>query len=145
MLAKAALAVICCTLTVGASGETTAAWSSSSHLLPIAPASSANSYRVGMVDGALYAGVVAYRTLDYLSTEPCVHSLYCEEKELPHFVVDTKPGFIVFESSATAIEIASSYLLHRRGHGKMARALDLISISSGAWAVQHNYGLRSRQ
>jgi hypothetical protein len=121
----------------------TSVFSRSSNLIQAARFTPPRPYHIGALDASLYAGVVAYRALDYLSTEPCVHSLYCEEKELPQFVVNTKPGFIAFEASAAATEIASSYLLHRRGHGKAARAFDAFSIGSGSWGVEHNYALRT--
>jgi hypothetical protein len=135
------LAAFCLWSTSGLAAESTSPYSTSS--IPALPVQMAphRSSSIGFTDLSLYASVIAYRAMDYLSTEPCVHSLSCEEKELPHFVVDTKPGFIVFEGSAAAAEITSSYLLHRRGHAKLAREFDVLSIGAGTWAVQHNYRL----
>jgi hypothetical protein len=144
MLIRAALTITLCLLSTFASAEAPLRSRAPTLSSEITPFSHAGAYHLDLIDYSLYGAVITYRALDFFSTEPCVHSHYCEEKELPQFVVNTKPGFIAFEASATATEIISSYLLHRRGHGRMARTIDVFSIGSGAWAVDHNYTLKTR-
>ncbi len=95
-----------------------------------------------LVDTALYGSVVAWRTLDFFSTEQCLRSTNCSESELPAWLVESKPAFIVFETGTAAGEIVASRWLHARGHGRMARALDLVSLTCGTWTVAHNYSIQ---
>ncbi len=123
--------------------------SSSAQMVRSAPSISSRSrsaparaYRLTPLDSALYTSMLAYRTMDYFSSQPCLHSMFCGEGELPHYVVATKPGFVAFEAGMAAGEIGSSLWLHRHGHGKLARTVDVFSISTGTWGMVHHYGVR---
>jgi hypothetical protein len=144
MRMKALLYLCLSMVSCGALAETTAVFSNSSSLIAAARFTPPRAYRVGLPDAALYTAIVSYRVLDFFSTQPCVHSSYCKEEELPQFVVNTKPGFAAFEFCAAAGEIVSSYALHRRGHGRLARTFDAFSVASGALAVSHNYAITAR-
>jgi hypothetical protein len=96
------------------------------------------------LDTALYTSVVAWRTLDYFSTEQCLRSAHCRESQLPAWLVQSKPTFIAFEAGSAAGEIVASRWLHARGHGRMARTLDMVSVTCGTWSVAHNYAIQSR-
>jgi hypothetical protein len=95
-------------------------------------------------DTALYTSVVAWRTLDYFSTEQCLRSANCREGQLPAWLVQSKPTFIAFEAGSAAGEIVASRWLHARGHARMARAFDLVSVTCGTWSVAHNYAIQHR-
>lgn len=94
-----------------------------------------------LLDTALYSSVIAWRTLDFFSTEQCLRSTNCSESQLPAWLVERKPAFAAFEAGSAAGEIAASRWLHARGHSHMARALDLVSVSCGTWSVAHNYAI----
>jgi hypothetical protein len=96
------------------------------------------------LDTALYTSVVVWRTLDYFSTEQCLRSANCRESQLPAWLVQSKPTFIAFEAGSAAGEIVASRWLHARGHARMARAFDLVSVTCGTWSVAHNYAIQSR-
>ena len=98
-------------------------------------------YRIGLIDGSLYTSIIAYRTLDFFSSQPCLHSHFCAEGQLPALVVETKPTFITFEAAMAFGEIGTSLWMHHHGRGKMARAIDLFSVSTGASVVHHNYAV----
>jgi hypothetical protein len=103
------------------------------------PSQTAGKLVPALLDAGLYTSVVAWRTLDFFSTEQCIHSPNCYESELPTWLVESKPAFIAFEGGSAAGEIVASRWLHARGHGRLARLLDLVSVTGGTWAVAHNY------
>jgi hypothetical protein len=94
-----------------------------------------------LIDTALYTSVLAWRTMDFFSTEQCIHSPHCSERELPTWLVQSRPAFATFEIASAAGEIMASRWLHAHGHGRLARACDIVSVSSGTWAVAHNYAV----
>jgi hypothetical protein len=81
-------------------------------------------------DYSIYAGIVAYRAGDYLSTEK-VLSLGGKEIELPQSFVATEPGFAVYSLGMAGMEIGGSVFLHRHGHARLARVADTIAVSTG--------------
>ncbi len=94
--------------------------------------------RLSKVDYSLYGGVVAYRTLDYLSTAKCAKDALCQERELPRAVIETHGGLAAFEAGMAGLEIGSSVWLHRHGYRKLARTMDIVSVSSGGVTVALN-------
>jgi hypothetical protein len=91
-----------------------------------------------LLDGALYASIAGYRTLDYLSTRRALAG-GAREVVLPQWVVKNQGTFIAFESLATVSEISGSIWLIRHGHRRMARAVNIMSIGLGVQAVVNNY------
>jgi hypothetical protein len=89
------------------------------------------------LDIAIYSGVVAYRVGDYWTTEHQLSRGF-KETELPTALVDSKPAFLTYSLGLAAGEIAASYWLHKRGHAKIARALDTLSIGTGVATDVHN-------
>src|ERR1700744_1724523 len=117
------LLVLCCLLAcTSASGE------------PAPPA----PQRSHLLDGALYASIASYRTLDYLSTRRALAG-GAHEVILPQWVVNNRGTFIAFEGLATASEVGGSVWLIRHGHRRMARAVNVMSIGLGVQAVVNNY------
>lgn len=88
-------------------------------------------------DYSLYAGVVAYRVGDYVSTESAL-ARGQHEVELPAALVANKPGFAAYSLGLAALEIGSSVYLHKHGHAKLARIADVISITTGGATDIHN-------
>jgi hypothetical protein len=88
-------------------------------------------------DYALYAGIVAYRVGDFITTE-YGHSFVCPEAYMPQSIVDTQGGFAVFSAGMAAIEISGSMYMHRHGHAKLARVVDTFSVTTGAATVLSN-------
>ena len=90
------------------------------------------------LDGALYAAIAGYRTLDYLSTRQVLRA-GGHESELPQWLVGSPAAFITFEAMATVAEVGSSVWLIRHGHRRMARTLNVVSVGLGGATVAHNY------
>lgn len=90
------------------------------------------------MDGALYASIATYRTLDYFSTRRALAG-GAREVVLPQWVVNNRGTFIAFEGLATASEVGGSVWLIRHGHRRMARAVNAMSIGLGVQAVVNNY------
>jgi hypothetical protein len=91
-----------------------------------------------LLDGALYASIASYRTLDYLSTRRALAG-GAREVVLPQWVVNNQGTFIAFEGLATVSEVSGSIWLIRHGHRRMARAMNVMSIGLGVQAVVNNY------
>jgi hypothetical protein len=94
--------------------------------------------RPHLLDGALYASIATYRTLDYFSTRRALAG-GAREVVLPQWVVNNRGTFIAFEGLATASEVGGSVWLIRHGHRRMARAVNAMSIGLGVQAVVNNY------
>jgi hypothetical protein len=94
--------------------------------------------RPHLLDGALYASIATYRTLDYFSTRRALAG-GAREVVLPQWVVNNRGTFIAFEGLATASEVGGSVWLIRHGHRRIARATNLMSIGLGTQAVVNNY------
>ena len=94
--------------------------------------------RPHLLDGALYASIATYRTLDYFSTRRALAG-GAHEVILPQWVVNNRGTFIAFEGLATATEVGGSIWLIRHGHRRMARAANAVSIGLGMQAVVNNY------
>lgn len=90
------------------------------------------------LDYSLYGGVVTYRALDYLSTAKCARDILCHERELPRAVIETQGGLAAFEAGMAGLEIGTSVWLHRHGHRKLARTMDILSVGSGGVTVALN-------
>lgn len=89
-------------------------------------------------DRALYVGIAAYRTMDLVSTQHAI-AWGAREVVLPQWVVANTAVFAGFEGLSTVGEVgASVWLIHHR-HRRMARALNMMSISLGTNTVLHNY------
>jgi hypothetical protein len=94
--------------------------------------------RLTKLDYSLYAGVVAYRTLDYFSTAKCAKDILCHERELPRAVIETQGGLAAFEAGMAGLEIGTSVWLHHHGHRKLARTMDFVSVGGGGITVALN-------
>lgn len=94
--------------------------------------------RPHLLDDALYASIAGYRAFDYLSTRRALAG-GAREVVLPQWVVNNPGTFIAFEGLATAGEVSGSVWLIRHGHRRMARAVNMMSISLGVRTVAHNY------
>ena len=62
-----------------------------------------------------------------------------DEVILLQWVVDNRGMFIAFEGLATASEVGGSVWLIQRGHRRMARAMNAVSIGLGFRAVVKNH------
>jgi hypothetical protein len=91
----------------------------------------------------LFAGVAAFRNLDYASTYNMLRRGR-EEILLPNDVVQTHAGFMAVESAGTASSIGLSYLLHRTGHHKLERWLSIGHISVAGFGAVRNYCLQTK-
>ena len=141
------LLVLCCLLAcTSASGEPAPPAPTPAYSSSLRPAIAAARVRVSLpeqgrphlLDGALYASIASYRTLDYLSTRRALAG-GAHEVILPQWVVNNHGTFIAFEGLATASEIGGSMWLIRHGHRRMARTMNAVSIGLGTQAVVHNY------
>ena len=141
------LLVLCCLLAcTSASGEPAPPAPTPAYSSSLRPAIAAARVRVSLpeqgrphlLDGALYASIASYRTLDYLSTRRALAG-GAHEVILPQWVVNNRGTFIAFEGLATASEIGGSMWLIRHGHRRMARTMNTVSIGLGVQAVVHNY------
>ena len=141
------LLVLCCLLAcTAASGEAIPSVPTPTYSSSLRPVISAARVRISLpeqgkphlLDGALYASIAGYRTLDYFSTR---HALAggAHEVVLPQWVVNNRGTFIAFESLATVSEVSGSIWLIRHGHRRMARAVNVMSIGLGVQAVVNNY------
>lgn len=93
--------------------------------------------KITRVDKALYTGIVAYRAADYFTTERALDN-GAHEVIMPNFVVKDKPLFAAYCGLAAFGEIMLSKHLHERGHAKMARIVNTLSIGGGIIAVGGN-------
>jgi hypothetical protein len=141
------LLVLCFLLACNAaSGEATPSAPTPSYSSSLHPIISAARVRVSLpqqgrphlLDGALYASIATYRTLDYFSTRRALAG-GAREVVLPQWVVNNRGTFIAFEGLATASEVGGSVWLIRHGHRRIARATNLMSIGLGTQAVVNNY------
>jgi hypothetical protein len=141
------LLVLCCLLAcTSASGEPAPPAPTPAYSSSLRPAIAAARVRVSLpeqgrphlLDGALYASIASYRTLDYLSTRRALAG-GAHEVILPQWVVNNRGTFIAFEGLATASEIGGSMWLIRHGHRRMARTMNVVSIGLGTQAVVNNY------
>jgi hypothetical protein len=141
------LLVLCCLLAcTEASGEAAPSVPTPTYSSSLRPVISAARVRISLpeqgkphlLDGALYASIASYRTLDYFSTR---HALAggADEVVLPQWVVNNQGTFIAFEGLATVSEVSGSIWLIRHGHRRMARAMNAVSIGLGVQAVVNNY------
>jgi len=96
------------------------------------------SPRPHLLDFTLYGAIGGYRAFDYLSTKSALAG-GAREAVLPQWVVNDDKAFVAFEGLATSVEVGSSIWLIRRGHRRMARAMNLVSIGLGTKTVLHNY------
>ncbi len=91
----------------------------------------------------LFAGVGAFRGLDYASTRN-MRARGRDEILLTNAIVDNKPLFAGIEAAGTAASVGVSYLFHRYGHHKLERWVSIahISVAGGGGAI-HNYSLKT--
>jgi hypothetical protein len=141
------LLVITCAVLVGGSAlagtvhdSTAPIFSSSLNPVTVSPAQVAIStpQNPHLLDGALYASIASYRTLDYFSTRRAL-ARGAHEMILPQWVVNSSGTFIAFEGLSAGGEIGSSIWLIRHGHRRLARTMNMISVGAGVGAVADNY------
>ena len=89
---------------------------------------------------ALFSGVAAGRTFDYISTRR-FRSKHLKEWFLDDDKVDNKPLFISIEAAGTALSIGTSYLLHRTGHHRLERWVSIVHIAFATAGGIWNYTL----
>lgn len=90
----------------------------------------------------LFAGVGAFRVLDYTSTRN-MRDRGRQEILLTNWVVDNRPLFVGIEAAATGLSIGLSYVMHRTGHHKVERLISIGHISGAALGDLRNYALKS--
>jgi hypothetical protein len=141
------LLLLCCLLACNsASGEAPPSVPTPAYSSSLRPIISTARLRISLpeqgkphlLDGALYASIVSYRTLDYFSTRRALAG-GAREVVLPQWVVDNRGTFIAFESLATVSEVSGSIWLIRHGHRRTARVMNAMSIGLGVQAVVNNY------
>ena len=88
-------------------------------------------------DYARFAGIAAYRSLDWKTTTTGIR-LGCKEVILPRSIADNSGRLAAFEVGATAGQIAASTFLIHRGHRKLAQTIDYLSIGVGMLTVSWN-------
>lgn len=93
-------------------------------------------------NGWLFAGVGAFRALDYTSTRN-MRDRGRQEILLSNWVVDNRPLFIGIEAAGTGLSIGLSYLMHRTGHHKVEHLISIGHISVAAFGDARNYALKS--
>jgi hypothetical protein len=95
------------------------------------------------IDYSLYAGVLATRTLDFVSTEQLLdrggHELI-----LPSGLVSDRPAFAAFSLGSGVAEIYASRKL-RRNHPKLARGILFADILAAAIVAGHNEAILPRR
>lgn len=91
-------------------------------------------------NAALFSGVAAGRTFDYLSTRR-FRAKHLKEWFLDDEKVDNKPLFISIEVAGTAVSVAASYLLHRTGHHRLERWVSILHIAFATAGGLWNYSL----
>jgi hypothetical protein len=95
------------------------------------------------IDFSLYAGVIATRTLDYISTEKVLAG-GGRELFLPTFLVTDKPMFAAFSIGSGVGEIYISRIL-RKSHPKVARSILIGDIVSAGLVALHNQAVVPRK
>src|SRR5215475_5720365 len=91
----------------------------------------------------LFAGVAAFRGLDYASTRN-FQARGREEILLPDDVVNNSAGFASLEAAGVATSVGISYLLHRTGHHRLERWLSIGHIGVAGFGAARNYALQSK-
>jgi hypothetical protein len=76
---------------------------------------------------ALFSGVAAARTFDFLSTSK-FRDKHLKEWLLDDKTVDNRPLFATIEVAGTALSIGASYALHRTGHHRLERWVSILHI-----------------
>lgn len=99
--------------------------------------------RIIPIDFSLYAGVIATRITDYISTES-VLAAGGRELLLPKFLVSNRPMFAAFSIGSGMGEIYASRLL-RKAHPKMARYILIGDIVSAGVVAVHNEAIVPRK
>ena len=95
------------------------------------------AHHLSAFDYATYGAIVAYHAGDYLSTEKFL-KVGIKEGTLPYAFVASKPGLATYMVGLSALEIGASVYMHRHGHVRLARALDSLSVTTGAANVGRN-------
>jgi hypothetical protein len=92
--------------------------------------------RIVPIDVSLYAGVIATRITDYISTENVLAG-GGREMLLPKFLVSNRPMFAAFSIGSGMGEIYASRIL-RKTHPKMARYILAGDIVAAGVVAVHN-------
>jgi hypothetical protein len=95
-------------------------------------------------NAALFVGVGAARTLDYVSTRH-FRDRGVDEWLLTNDMVDNKALFVGMEAAATAASIGVSYLFHRSGHHKLERWVSLVHLGAGVAGSARNFTLSNKE
>jgi hypothetical protein len=90
----------------------------------------------------LFAGVGAFRALDYASTLN-MQARGREEILLPDDVVNNRAGFAALEAAGAATSIGLSYIMHRTGHHKLERWVSVVHIGVASVGSARNYALKT--
>lgn len=89
-----------------------------------------------------FAGVGAFRTLDYFSTLN-MRRRGRQEIFLTNDAVDNHAAFAAIEAATTGTSIGASYLFHRYGHHKLERWTSFVHIGVAATGSVRNYCLKT--
>jgi hypothetical protein len=95
-------------------------------------------------NAALFVGVGAARTLDYVSTRH-FRDRGVDEWLLTNNIVDNKALFVGIEVAATVASVGVSYLFHRSGHHKLERWVSLVHLGAGVAGSARNFTLRNKE
>lgn len=90
----------------------------------------------------LFAGVGAFRTLDYFSTLN-MRRRGRQEILLTNDAVDNHAAFAAIEAAATGTSIGASFLFHHYGHHKLERWTSFVHIGVAATGSVRNYCLKT--
>lgn len=88
-------------------------------------------------DYARFAGIAAYRSLDWKTTTTGIR-LGCKEVVLPKSIANNSGRLAAFEIGATAAQIGASTFLIHHGHRKLAETMDYVTIGAGMLVVSFN-------
>lgn len=96
---------------------------------------------ITLTDVSLYAGVLASRSIDFITTE---HVLAHGGKELilPKGLVDNKPAFAAYSIGFGFAECYIAHFIAKRGHRKMARGLLASDITFTSVVAAHNAAIK---
>jgi hypothetical protein len=132
---RAALCALLLSLAPHARAESTS--------LPSAPAP-VPQHVFSAFDYGLVGGLVAGRSLDWVTTTDCLRHPACKEEILPSGLAHSRVGLATFELGAASVEILSMYELRKHGYRRLARTLGVVDVALLLGTDMHNHGVGSR-
>ena len=89
---------------------------------------------------SLFSAVAGSRLLDVQSSLRCLHARYYET-QLPQSLVANRPAFIGYSLALTGLHIEAAYILHKKGHHKLERAISIAHFGAVASTAARNYSI----